>query len=387
MNAAQTLVMKSLCFAKMQAVADVAARAGKSIPNVTKTINELTELGVVLECGYAVSSGGRRPLQYRLNHQNLPNILSVSIDQYYTSVAIYDLSFEIVTPVQTIYNPVNNGNECLRATKAIITEVINNHSGSPIMAIGLTMPGFVDSATGQNHSYTADHPLFNLCKTIQDLSGIQTLMENDSTAIAIAEKNFGQAYRSQDILVVNLNWGVGLGMIIHDRLFKGHSGYAGEFSHIPLSDENTLCSCGKRGCLEVEASLSAAVSAAMQRLSQGEISSLQQTYSSKGLIHGDQLMDAANEGDQLAIETINKIAYMLGKGIATLIHIINPEYVVISGRGAKVGRILLPQIQSALLQYSIDRLSKHTTVLVSELTQAQLLGGACVAVEKAKWIV
>ncbi|WP_165799041.1 ROK family protein [Sphingobacterium corticibacter] len=377
--------MKSLCFGKMQTVADMSVRTGKSIPNVTKVINQLTELGIVLECGYAISSGGRRPLQYRLNYQNLPNILSVSIDQYYTSIAIYDLSFDILGTVKTIRNPVAAGDTCMAEIKAIIGEALEAHVGQPIMAIGLTIPGFVDSATGQNHSYAANHPLFDLCQTIQDHFGIQTWMENDSTAIAIAEKNFGEAQRSQDVLVVNLNWGVGLGMIIHDRLFKGHSGYAGEFSHIPLSDENTLCSCGKRGCLEVEASLTAAVKSASIRLSEGEISSLQSIFSEQGSIHGDQLMDAANEGDQLAMESLNKIGFMLGKGVATLIHIINPEYVVISGRGAKVGRILLPQIQSALMKYSIDRLSKHTSLLISDLTQVQLLGGACVALEKAKW--
>lgn len=385
MNAVQLLVTKSLCFAKMQAVADLAVRTGKSIPNVTKVINQLTEMGIVLECGYAVSSGGRRPLQYRLNHQNLPNVLSVSIDQYYTSVAIYDLSFEILGAVKTMRNPVADGAACLSAIKAIIAEAIELHVGLPIMAIGITMPGFVDSATGQNHSYAADHPLFNLSKTIEEHFGIQTWKENDSTSIAIAEKHFGAARQSQDVLVVNLNWGVGLGMIIHDRLFKGHSGYAGEFSHIPLSEENTLCSCGKRGCLEVEASLSAAVKATAKRLDQGEISSLQRMYADQGHIRGEQLMDAANEGDQLAMEALNRIAFMLGKGVATLIHIINPEYVVISGRGAKVGRILLPQIQSALLKYSIDRLSKHTGLLISELKQVQLLGGACVALDKAKW--
>ena len=340
----------------------------------------------MLECGYAVSSGGRRPLQYRLNHQKLPKVLSISIDQYYTSIGIYDLSFEILGTIRTIRNPLKDSDVCVQAIMEMITEALATNEGLPIMAIGLTMPGFVDSATGQNHSYAADHPLYNLSKTIEDQYGIQTWMENDSTAIAIAEKNFGEAQRSQDVLVVNLNWGVGLGMIINDRLFKGHSGYAGEFSHIPLADEHRLCSCGKRGCLEVEASLTAAVKSAGARLDQGEISSLKSVYEAQGHIRGEQLMDAANEGDQLAMEVLNRIGFMLGKGIATLIHIINPEYVVISGRGAKVGRILLPQIQSALLKYSIDRLSKHTSLVISELKQVQLLGGACVALDRAKWI-
>src|SRR5690606_37149101 len=80
------------------------------------------------------------------------------------------------------------------------------------------------------------------------------------------------------------------------------------------------------------------------------------------------------QGNQLAMEAVNKIGYMLGKGIATLIHIINPELVLISGRGAKAKDVLLPKIQSAVLEFSIKRLSQNTKIQFSNTENRQLLG-------------
>src|SRR5690606_22162437 len=138
----------------------------------------------------------------------------------------------------------------------------------------------------------------------------------------------------RDVMVVNVGWGIGLGMIVNGTLFRGHNGFAGEFSHIPLSNSNKLCSCGKRGCLEVDASLLVAVETAKRAMAEGATSSLQRLFAIPVKSEGDHLIDAARQGDQLAISTLSDAAFMMGKGIATLIHIMNPERIVLSGRGA-----------------------------------------------------
>src|SRR5690606_30701110 len=104
-------------------------------------------------------------------------------------------------------------------------------------------------------------------------------IENDSSVIAISELHFGAARGLKDVMVVNMGWGIGLGMIVNGRLFRGHNGYAGEFSHIPLSHTNKLCSCGKRGCLEVDASLLVAVENAKQAIAGGSASNLKKLFS------------------------------------------------------------------------------------------------------------
>ncbi|TJZ60656.1 ROK family protein [Sphingobacterium olei] len=378
-------ILKSLYFTSPQSIADLSSDIGKSVPNITKTVNNLLEKEVIVENGLAPSTGGRRPVQFSLNVENLPYILAIAIDQYYTSIALVDFSNKAIKPAETITIDLKESASPAEEIKTLIDGYLQFSNATDILAVGVTAPGFVDTHVGVNNSYPKNSELYNLRKTIEDHTHIPTYIENDSTAIAIAEQKLGSVKDVDHALVINLNWGVGLGMIIDNKLFKGHSGYAGEFSHIPLSNLNKLCSCGKKGCLEVEASLLAAVESATSKIESGEQSLLSSTFKNKGRITGDELLDAAVSGDQLAIEAINKIGYMLGKGVATLMHIINPEKIIISGRGAKAGRILSHQIQSAVLEFSIHRLSKDTTIEISKLKNAQLLGSACIAVEHSKW--
>lgn len=379
MNTLKLSILKRLYFSHPQSIAELSHAIGKSVPNITSAINDLQQTGLVINGGLAPSTGGRRAAQFLPNVRKLQRILSVAIDQYYTSIAVVDFKNDYQTP---IYKEAID----LKAPDAyqllvhLIKHTLSQSDRNSIFAIGITVPGFVDSQSGKNHSYPQDSAFYDLKTRIESTFGIKTVVENDSSAIAIAEHRFGAARTAKDVMVVNLNWGVGLGMIIDNLLYRGHSGYAGEFSHIPLSNLNKLCSCGKKGCLEVEASLIAAVEFATQRLIRGEESSLKTWFEQHNKISGDQLLEAATHGDQLAIAALKRIGQMLGKGIATLIHIINPQLIVISGRGAKAKDALLPHIQSAVLEFSIQRLSKHTEIVFSDMPDVQLLGSTCICI-------
>lgn len=245
------------------------------------------------------------------------------------------------------------------------------------------MPGFVDVEKGVNASFLNDEDGdLGLQDKLTQRLGIPVYIENDSSAIAISELHFGAAKNLKDVMVVNVGWGIGLGMIVDGKLFRGHNGYAGEFSHIPLSDSNALCVCGKRGCLEVVASLLVAVENAKRAIAEGEISSLAKLFADTTKAEGDHLIDAARKGDQLAVTVLSDAAFMMGKGIATLIHIMNPERVVLSGRGAAAGKLLLPPVLRAINEFCIPKLVENTDVIVSSLTyQAELLGAASLVIE------
>lgn len=373
-------IVKRLYFSNPQSIADLSISIGKSIPNITNAINRLLQSGLILQAGLAASTGGRRASQFIPNQDKLPNILSIAIDQFYSSAVIIDFNRQFKTEVATVQIALASTDAYAKIVK-LIEECLHMTDVSEIFAIGVTIPGFVDYQSGLNNSYPVDSPLYNLKKNLQKEFNLPVFIENDSKAIAIAEHNFGVAKSYKDVMVINLNWGVGLGMILDNELYRGHSGFAGEFSHIPLSDSNKLCSCGKKGCLEVEASLLAAVESTIQTLQLGSPSSLQKDFINQKYITGEQLIDAATQGDQLAMESINRIGYILGKGISTLIHIINPQLIVISGRGSKAKEILAPKIKSSLLEFSISRLSKNTEIVFSDLNNVQLLGSACICIE------
>jgi len=375
-------ILKRLYFSNPQSIAELSSSIGKSVPNITNAVNKLIQLNLVDQDGLAPSTGGRRAAQFVPNEAQLPLILSVAIDQFYTSVTVVDFKNQFKTEINTKGIDLKQESAYTKIVD-LIKETIQEIDTYHIYGIGITIPGFVDSKTGKNDSYSIESPLYDLKSNIEKEFNLPTFVENDSTAIAIAEHTFGKAKSIMDVMVVNLNWGVGLGMILGNELYRGHSGFAGEFSHIPLSDSNKLCSCGKKGCLEVEASLLAAVESATDALKSGEVSSLQQIFQSQHYITGDQLLNAANHGDQLAMEAVNRIGYMLGKGISTLIHIINPQMVVISGRGAKAKNVLLPKIQSAVLEFSINRLSKNTILEFSDTKNIQLLSSTCICILNA----
>jgi predicted NBD/HSP70 family sugar kinase len=211
---------------------------------------------------------------------------------------------------------------------------------------------------------------------------LQTYIDNDSSLIALAEHRFGIASTKQDVMVMNLGWGIGLGMIIEGELYRGHNGFAGEFSHIQLSEAGELCSCGKQGCLESAASMLVVAKKAIAGINQGRVSNLKHICQDNYEEAGEAVMDAALSGDQFAIELLSDAGYKIGKALATLIHIMNPGTIVLSGRGAKVGRILLAPIQQAINKYCIPRLVTGTELLISEMGfEAQLTGAAILVME------
>ncbi len=376
-------ILRNLYYRPMQPIADIANSLSRSIPSVTKQINELLSKNIVVEKGYAASTGGRKAMQYMINEDLSYTIVSLSIDQFYTAITLSNLKGDIISSLENLPVDLRDpdaANVLLKTADRFVST--NNIDLKQVIGIGISMPGFVNSETGLNESYNSDSPLYNIKELIEQKFNVPAVIDNDSRCVAWAEKKFGNAQDSSHSLVINLNWGVGLGILINDDIFKGTSGFAGEFSHIPLSDELTLCSCGKRGCLEVEASVSAAIRNIEKDIKNGEYSiyeKLVEEYDNKA----EALIESVHIGDQIAINNIGKIGYLLGKGISTLIHILNPNKIIISGRGAEIGYILAPHIQVAVNEYSIPKISKKTSIEMSDLhKRAQQLGTTALVIEK-----
>lgn len=375
-------ILKNLYFDTALSIAELVKKLSKSTPSITKVINHLLQEKIIIECGFAESTGGRRPLQFALNPSLNFYILTISADQYFSTFTLTDLGQNTIAEHRDIPLELQSDN----SSDLLLSEVERILASSTItldrlIGIGLSMPGFVNSELGVNESYPITHPLYKIKNKIEKKYKVATVIENDSRCIALAEKEFGLAKNIENSLIINLNWGVGLGIIINGVIFKGESGFAGEFSHIPLSDNNTLCSCGKRGCLEVEASLNAAIRNTENDIEKNEYS-IYSTFVKSNLNKVDALIEASNVGDQIAINNLGKIGYMLGKGISTLIHILNPKQIIVSGRGAELGRILNPQIQIAINEFCIPEIAKTTQIQMSELNKhAQVKGTAAIVAE------
>lgn len=378
-------IINHLYFSGMLSCAEISERIEKSLSLTTKILNELVQEGVVVETGHAPSSGGRRPQMYALR-SDMMYTLSVAIDQFVTRMVIMDMQNKHIGKVKSIDLNLFDNASAVNIIADEINELIEKTGveKSKIAGIGIGMPGFIDSKEGVNYSFMGKlHG--TLSSFIENKVGIPVVVDNDSSLVALAELKFGAARMKRNVMVINVGWGIGLGLILNNVLFRGDNGFAGEFSHIPLFQNGKLCSCGKSGCLETEASLLAVNEKALAGLASGSTSVLKKS----GLESLNQertanaIMDAAAKGDRFAVELLSEAGYNIGRGIAILIHLLNPGLVVISGRGASSGKIFLAPIQQALNEHSIPRLAANTSIVISDLGyEAQLIGGAALVMEK-----
>lgn len=378
----KSMIVKQLYFDKALSCAELSELFDKSIPSITKSVNELMAAGFVVEQGYAPSSGGRRPLLFSIKPDAM-YILAVAMDQLSTRIQLLDLLNRPVADPLTLDLKLLNNNEALD----ILIKNINSYIAKTkipkvkIAGIGMGMPGFVNVLQGINYTYLNAGGK-SLTLFLREQIGLPVYIDNDSSLIALAEQKFGIAKAQQNVMVINLGWGIGLGMIINDEIFRGHNGFAGELSHIPLSDDDTLCACGKRGCLETAASLLVVSEKAIEGIKNGRVTSLKTTDNTPSKALGDAILEAADKGDQFAIDLLSDAGYKIGKALAILIHIMNPQTIVLSGRGARAGKILLAPIQQALHKYCIPRLAESTQLLISNLGfDAELIGAAVLMME------
>jgi glucokinase-like ROK family protein len=294
-----------------------------------------------------------------------------------------DMQNNFVTPVEKVELPLSNDAGELMILTEKIAGVIAR-SGIPktkIAGVGIGMPGFVDVQKGVNYSFLklADKSIVD---HISGVVGLPVFIDNDSSLIALAELRFGAARQKKNAMVVNIGWGIGLGMILNGQLFRGHNGFAGELSHIPLFSNGKLCSCGKSGCLETESSLLLVIEKVKEGLSSGRASRMKLSAMAHYEEGSEALVQAAREGDRFAIELFSQTAYNIGRGVAVLIHLLNPETIILSGRGSSAGKVWQAPIQQAVNEHCIPRLAMNTSIEMSTLGyDAELIGAAALVME------
>ena len=382
-------IIKHLYFSNMLSCADLSDKIHKSLPVTTKMLGKLIEEGWVTETGFAASTGGRRAVMYSLKPDVL-YVVSVAMDQLITRIAILNMQNNQVTETAFFELPLPKNPQALSTLTEKIDEVISRSgiSKNSIAGVGIGMPGFVDTLNGLNYTFLEPEQ-GTLTQYISSKIKLPVFIDNDSRLIALAELMFGLARSKKNAMVINVGWGVGLGMILNGELFRGHNGFAGEFSHIPLFLNNKLCSCGKSGCLETETSLLVVIEKANKGLKEGKISLLKEL----SVEHAEQafqdIIKAAGKGDKFAVEILSESGYNIGRGVAILIHLLNPELVILSGRGSSAGKIWQAPIQQALNEHCIPRLAINTEIQISSLGyQAEITGAAALVMEnfeKSEW--
>jgi predicted NBD/HSP70 family sugar kinase len=195
--------------------------------------------------------------------------------------------------------------------------------------------------------------------------------------MALGEIYSGEVTSEKNVLFVNLDYGIGLGILLDGRIYYGRSGFSGEFGHIPLFDNEIICHCGKKGCLETEASGFALIRKFKEKIKTGSTSSALKKNKPIEEITLEDIIIAANNEDTLCIELLNEVGEKLGKGLAVLINIFNPELMILGGTLSETGDYLRLPAKSVLNKFSLSLVNNDTSLRISKLGEKAGVIGAC----------
>ena len=306
-------------------ITDLSKELDLSIPTVTKFISEMCEDGYINDYGKLETSGGRHPSLYGLNPES-GYFIGVDIKKFAVNIGLINFKGDMMELKMNIPYKFENTPEAMEELCRLISSFIKKTkvNTEKILNININISGRVNPESGYSFSQFnfSERPL---AEVLTDKIGCQVCIDNDTRAMTYGEYLQGCVKGEKNIIFVNISWGLGIGIIIDGKIYTGKSGFSGEFGHINVFDNEILCHCGKKGCLETEASGSAIYRILQERIKKGECSILSGRANNQELpLTLDEIISAVNKEDLLCIEIVEEIGQKLGKQIAGLINIFNP---------------------------------------------------------------
>ena len=325
---------------------DLSRKTGLSQASVTSIAAELIGEGLLLEQERGKSQGGRRPVPLTLNPKGAYTVgAHLSIDRI--NVVLMDLQATIISEHTKPLDTTNQGPEpvvatLIEAVQACLWEA--DFSKSQVSGIGLAIPGLVDSRTGFVHfvpNYRWKN--INIAEMLQQRLGVTTYAENSANTLAIYEQWFGVGRGADNFLLITTEHGIGMGMILNGKIYRGIRGTAGEIGHTIVSENGVLCRCGQSGCLEAICGNNAIVREAKKAAETGEWQ-----VKDIGSVTIEEIIDAARKGNPALREIYRRAGRILGTGISNMHKIFDTEKIIVSGKGVLAGDLLFGPMQETL---------------------------------------
>ena len=249
-----------------------------------------------------------------------------------------------------------------------------------VEGIGMGVPGPVSPDGTVLKCVNLGWGVFNVEQEMNRLTGFKVKAGNDANVAALGEMWQGGGKGYKNLVMVTLGTGVGGGVIIDEKILPGAVGAAGEIGHIPMRDDETeTCGCGKKGCLEQYASATGIVRLTRRYLEAHKNENVQTMLKEDST--AKDIFDAAKLGDKVALAMVAEVGLLLGKALAAISCVVNPEAFVIGGGMAKAGEILLNVIRKYYTEYAFHA-ARDTVFKEAELSNnAGIYGGVRLVLE------
>ncbi len=345
--------------------ADLARITGLAPATVSNIVRELTAAGVVdVEPG-----SGRRGTAVRLSRR-AGLVAGVDFGHSHVAVALADLAGHIVSEERRPLDSDHRYDDGLEVAGAMLSAMVAEHSdGTPPRTIGMGLPAPISDDLVRSSAILPGWVGVNAREVAAEFFQRPVAIENDANLGALAEHRRGVARGAGTSVFVKISSGVGAGLIVENKLFRGSAGTAGEIGHLTLDEAGPVCRCGSRGCLEAYASIETVQSMMAGQLPGASI---------------DQIVGAARDGNVSAIRTLEDAGLHVGWGLAAVVNLLNPDLVVVGGEMARAGELLLDSVRIGLRRHALDT-AAATLVAASELGErASLVGAILLAADRTE---
>lgn len=342
----------------------LAKKLNISLPSVRSLMEGLIETSVVALMDDS-SKSGRKPFCYQLS-QTAFYVFVIEVGHTHSRCAIINCLNQTVGQIQMVLANMDDPDWEFLFLHAF--QQMANASGidnNRVSAVGISMPGLIDSVRGINHTIV-DEAKRDVAGRLQKVFRKPVFVENDARMNALGELVFGMARGKQNVMVINWNNGLGLGIVVDGHILGGSDGFAGEFSHIRIVRNGELCQCGKCGCLQTIASANYLLKLAKDAIEQNYTSHLTSKFRNcLNELTVPAIIEMAQRGDELSLSLLRRVSENLAWGLSILIQLNNPELIVINGPLAKAGELIQMPLLLALNQYCLRDISKQVSIEIS----------------------
>ncbi|PRY01720.1 ROK family transcriptional regulator [Allonocardiopsis opalescens] len=357
--------------------AELADRLVVSRTTVAAETARLAELGLVSDAGPAASRGGRRSTLVDLGSGL--RFAGIDIGATSVNVAITDGRLTVLSRASEEIDVKVGPERVLALALELTRKLAARQEVAKLAGAGIGVPGPVDF----NGGLPVSPPImpgwdgYPVRDTMARELGCPVLLDNDVNLMAMGEQHAGVAKTAPGFLFVKIGTGIGCGIVIDGQLYRGVDGCAGDIGHMRVEDFGPICACGNTGCLEAFFSGSALARDAMSAARGGRSPVLEERLREQGTLTAEDVGIAAAHGDPQAIQMVRDGGRRIGQVLAGLVSFFNPGLIVIGGRVAMLGHLLLAEIRGGVYRRSLPLATSNLPVVLSELgEEAGVIGAA-----------
>ena len=359
--------------------AQLAEITGLNKTTVSSLVRELIARQFVREIGFDLSGGGRPPVLLELN-PDAGCIIGMEIGVDFILAILTDFKAQVLWRHREDTDQAEGQETILAKALDVVRQAltVGGSTHSPVLGIGIGVPGLVDVSSGTllfaPNLKWHDVPLREVFSQEFD---VPVFVDNEANVAALGERYFGTAQGSRDFVYLSIGVGLGGGIVLDGQLYRGIGGYAGEIGHMTLTSDGERCNCGNCGCWETLVSQMAVVNRVRKAVEAGNASRVSQLVKGRlERISIPLIVEAAEEGDEVAGQALEETGVYLGIGIANLINAFNPELVIFGGVMSLASAYLLPAIEKTLEGRSLAWPRRMARVMASSYgPDACVMGG------------